>query len=191
MPLVAKNKLDGNRIDITKLDNPRTSLKSVDIVCPYCDIPMFVRQCSNKINHFVHKSICTSDYERKPESIAHIMAKQFLADKLRTAISEISDAKVEIEYPFKEIKRIADVAIIFPMGWIEVHEIQLSPITINTFEERTNDYFKTCADVKWWLGEKLLNSKTITDWIRENFEELLILDIEITEEQSSYFDERI
>lgn len=191
MPLVAKRKTDGKRIDITTIDDPRSTLKVFDIICPHCNAPMIICQGDVRIKHFRHKVSCISDYEHKPESIEHLMAKEYLANKLRMIMPEVSGAKVEIEYPFPEIKRIADVAIIFPMGWIEIHEIQLSSITVAKLKERTDDYFDVGADVKWWLGGNAFKSKENRNWVQKNFEELLILDVEATEETTNLFNERV
>jgi competence CoiA-like predicted nuclease len=59
---------------------------------------------------------------------------------------------IHLEYHLPEVGRIADVAQLFPNGWIVVHEIQLAGITTLSLTERTQDYMTAGCDVIWYLG---------------------------------------
>ncbi len=131
------------------------------------------------MKHFRHKpnSPCKSDYDRHPESYEHLFFKKLLSEKLSQEFSEYLNAKQILEYPIREVKRIADLVFQFPNGWLVAHEVQLSSITTEELQTRTNDYRNAGVDVVWWLGQSA-NTETNRQWIIENFEECYILDWE-------------
>lgn len=65
-------------------------------------------------------------------------------------------AQIVIEYPIPQIGehgRIADVAALYPNGYVLIYECQLASITTNELERRTNDYEEAGFDVEWWFGK--------------------------------------
>jgi len=166
MPFVAVNS-EGERIDITSMDNPRKTLKPYDLFCPQCKGKMFIRGSKNIQYHFYHKANCTSKYKSHAESPDHLRFKRKVAEHLKNEVQEYSNAKIEYEYPIMEIMRIADVMMIFPNGWLVAHEIQLSYISEQDLQERTEDYLDAGIDVIWWLGKRA-NNETNRNWCREN-----------------------
>lgn len=182
MPYIAKIASTGERVDITKLQNPRADLKADDLVCQLCGSPMIIRQGMIKRHHFSHKAECTSDYKSHPESPEHLAGKKLIAEVINKSLSEYSLAKIEYEFPIVEAKRIADVAAIFPNGWIVAHECQLASITVEELEKRTEDYLNAGVDIVWWLG-KSANTKSNLAWCHSKFGFALILNYE---ELSSY-----
>lgn len=170
-------------IDITKFDNPRESIDKSRLCCKFCDGKMSVRQGLTRCNHFYHLTACTSDFERHPESIQHNFGKQLIAEHVKKYWDEFSKVKIIYEYPLPEINRIADVAMIFPSGWVVVHEIQLSSITSENLQKRTNDYQSIGIDTFWWLG-KSADSPANRKWCIEKFGYSLCIDYEILDSRA-------
>jgi Competence protein len=115
-----------------------------------------------------------------PESLEHFAGKLALAEYLKAELSEQSDVEVIIEYPIPEAGehgRIADVAAVFPSGWVLVYECQLAAITPELLEQRTKDYASVGADVLWFLGGKANSIPNIT-WCEEYFGNCLFIKLE-------------
>lgn len=176
MPFVARHKDTKERIDITRIENPRQVLKSGDYICQLCDTPMIVKAGLIMQAHFAHTASCTSDYQSHPESQEHREAKIFLAKNLGRSFAEYTNTTIEYEVPIPEVKRIADLLVTFPMGWRIAHEVQLASITSQTLQERTDDYARAGIDVVWWLG-KSANTPTNRDWSRKIFGYALCINI--------------
>lgn len=154
MPFIALNRSTNERINITRLTSPRRELKAADIVCQLCGSPMVVKAGLVMRPHFAHKAKCTSDFCTHPESLNHRTGKHFLAENLPRIYGGMFDVAPMIEYPIKEVRRVADVMLCFPNGWRVAHEVQLSPITTEELEARTQDYLLAGIDLFWWLGGK-------------------------------------
>jgi len=176
--LKAKYKDTGQVLDITKIDNPRSVIDRERVVCRLCNLPVGVRHGFLRAKHFYHLTLCTSDYKRHPESPEHNFGKELISEHLKYNWSEYSDAQIELEYIIPDIRRVADIAMIFPSGWIVVHEIQLSSITNEELQERTNDYESIGIDTIWWLG-KNADTKRNQEWCIKRFGYSLSIDYEI------------
>jgi competence CoiA-like predicted nuclease len=176
MPFVALHRETKERIDITRIENPRETLKSGDYVCQLCGIPVIIKAGLIVRAHFAHTSLCDSDYQSQPESPDHREAKVFLATHLHESFNDYRNTQIEYEVPIPDVKRIADLMVTFPTGWCVAHEIQLASITTETLEERTNDYIRAGVDVVWWLG-KSANTPANRNWCRETFGYILTLNI--------------
>lgn len=167
MPFIACDSRK-ERIDITLFENPRNQISNDEVFCPFCKSKMFIRGGPKVVYHFYHQAKCKNDFERHPESILHLNCKRKVAEALKAEINEYSTAKIEYEFPIVKARRIADIMAIFPNGWMIAHEIQLSYISIETLEKRTEDYLSAGIDIVWWLG-KSANTETNRDWCREKF----------------------
>ena len=171
MPFVAINKNDNSRVNIRRIKDPRFELKAGEYICEICKEPMFIRGSEKVTYHFAHYPrdpkgpVQCSDREK--ETPEHLLAKGHLADVLIQKLSTHVDVKVEEEFWLSEIQRKADVLVIFPMGWRIAHEIQLSPISIDELEKRTNDYLSAGIDVVWWFGNKA-DTETNRRWAIRN-----------------------
>lgn len=163
MPFVALNPL-GQRICALDEGDLREQYKPGDFTCPFCGGDMNYRRGRFMRPHFAHKVDCTSEFERKPESEEHLAAKAKIRELLA---KKYAGHVVDLEVPLPSVRRIADV-MVNVNGWMEIHEIQLSPITLEVFEERTADYEKEGAQVYWWLGERVA-TPPIKKWCREKF----------------------
>lgn len=180
MPLVAMDKNTRQRLDIVGVENPREVFVAEDLVCPICSSPMIIVSASVlagevvRIAHFRHHDIRDCPYTAygKGESEEHLSAKAWLRDMLRRDAGFA--VPVELEFHLPQIGRIADVAQIFPNGWIVVHEIQLASITPEMLNQRSSDYLAAGCDVVWYLGKNAA-TRTNRDWVREfqGFEALI------------------
>lgn len=168
MPFVAKNRMTGERIDITLVNDPRTTLRGGDCVCPLCGAPFIVRAGLVRRAHFAHYTECSSDYGQHPETPEHLEAKARLREYLQQYYAEYTHATLEFEVPVPEAKRVVDLLVTFPMGWREAHEIQLSSITTEELARRTNDYLRAGIDVVWWLGRGA-DTETNRHWCADQF----------------------
>lgn len=161
MPLIALNKKTNERVDISEFDEPAFQLRANDLACPLCESRMMVVSAvkdtggyTKRIAHFRHHRIndCIYTAYGAGESEQHRQAKLWLREQL---LKESGfRVPVELEYHIAEVSRIADVAQIFPTGWIVVHEIQLATITVQNLDARSRDYLVAGCDVIWYLGGK-------------------------------------
>ena len=170
MPFIALEKRTGKRIDITQIDQPKQKYSYGDCLCQLCNAPLRIKGGMHVRYHFAHNAniACTTEYSYQPESAHHRTAKLFLLERLRKEFPEYKSATIECEVPIPEVKRVADILVTFPNGWKQAHEIQLSPITTNELEERTNDYERAGIDTVWWLG-KDANTESNRKWCIEKF----------------------
>lgn len=172
--LTAKNKNTGETIKIFDYKKPRIELNKNDLECPFCGGELIIKSGLVVSPHFSHKQKCSCDYERHAESPEHLFFKEYLSKHIGKEFSEYFGIEPIIEYPIKEVKRIADIIFIFPNGWAVAHEVQLSSITTETLEDRTNDYWKAGIDIVWWLG-KNANTDTNRKWCIDKFGECLTI----------------
>jgi competence protein CoiA len=177
MGLVAKNIKTDSLIYIFEYENPRQQLNKKDLVCHLCEGELIIKAGLIKMHHFAHKSDCTCDYERHPESYEHLYFKKLLSENIGKEFTEYMGVKPILEYPIHEVRRIADIVFEFASGWLVAHEVQLSAITTETLENRTNDYRNAGVDVTWWLG-KSANTEQNRKWCIEKFGECFTLDWE-------------
>lgn len=172
MPLIAMDKATEERVDITRIENPRMVLKADDLVCPICYSHMIVVSATVlggavvRMAHFRHHDLGDCPYTAygAGESEEHRTAKAWLRDML---LKESGfKVPVELEYHLPQVGRIADIAQLFPTGWIVVHEIQLASITPETLAARTRDYMEAGCDVIWYLGNNA-DRPANREWVRE------------------------
>lgn len=179
MGLVAKNKKTGELVYIFEYKQPREEINKNDISCHLCGGDLIIKSGLVRMKHFAHKpdAPCSCDYDRHPESYEHLFFKRLLALELGNEFQEYLNTKPKLEYPLHEVKRIADIVFEFPSGWLVAHEIQLSSITTEELEKRTNDYRNAGVDIIWWLGNRADTPRN-REWLFENFGECYTLDWE-------------
>lgn len=106
------------------------------------------------------------------ESLEHQVGKQ----QVKTFCKSWYDDDVDIQYEYI-IKlpsgrwRIADIAVIFPNGGMDVHEIQLSAITPETLEARSSDYYSQGINSYWYFG-KAADTDANRKWYFDNTGEM-------------------
>jgi competence CoiA-like predicted nuclease len=174
--LVSLHKNSGERVKAISYDTAhaiRSKFPLGELVCPFCDQKVFVRERKGFVLHFVHSYPCTTNMERHPESPEHEQGKYELARFLNQQIKDDINqyAKIEVEYPLTECGehgRIADVALVYDNGNLLICECQLSKITSNELEKRTLDYYTIGADVLWFLGKEA-DTEENQKWLRTMF----------------------
>ena len=126
---------------------------------PDCDEPVFVVSSSLKSRlHFRHRKPVQTAYATHPESMEHRLGKLEIAKFFKDEMDRHSyGGRIVFEYPIESRKRIADVAVIYENGRIQIGECQLAPITPESIYERTADYCEQGMDVVWFLGKEALN----------------------------------
>jgi len=158
MPLTAEarpkgSSVDYKTVDITRYDSPRIELANHELRCPECKHTMHVYQSLIKMTHFAHNPGFDRDCTLSMgEGNEHMYAKQAIAEKL-ASMRGYEGARVLKEYWLGDVARRADICVVYPDGNTEVHEIQLAKTTIDSLEERTNDYRRAgVGDIIWWFG---------------------------------------
>ena len=181
MPFVALRKSTGERINIMTVPDPRATIARDDLVCPLCGQPMTVVAGFYRIKHFRHRSKCETELQGHPETVEHMVTKWMISEIIRDeyAARGIPLKSIDFEVPFFECNRIADVVVSFETGAVEVHEIQLAPITTESLADRTNDYFSAGASVVWWLGRSA-DTNNNRAWCLTNFGECRFLPMRFT-----------
>jgi len=172
MPFIALDKNNRKRIDITQFDDPKMQLEGMTLVCQLCDcgLPMSIKASEARLvsPHFFHIETCGSDYKSHPESPEHRSGKEFVTNWVCEKLENYSASIVEKEFPIPEIKRVIDVVVIYPFGWIWANEIQLAKTTVDDLERRTSDYLSAGIDVIWWLG-KGADSPALRNWCVQKY----------------------
>jgi competence protein CoiA len=176
MPFVALDKITKERIDITKIENPRAELKSGEVICQLCEAPMIVKAGQIIRPHFAHFSDCQTDYNYHPQSPEHLLGKEMVANALKSHFSDYANADIDFEVRVPEVKRVADVMATFQNGWRQAHEVQLASITIGDLDQRTGDYYRAGVDVVWYLGNNA-NTQANKTWCLEKFGYCFTLEI--------------
>lgn len=192
MTLTAIHKLTNTRI-IAEADGClRDDYPDWDqLICPITRLPVFprrahVRGVNTKVRqHFAIKapagvSTWPEDIAWDPEigeekkgvrrvggeSWEHLEAKAFVKSQLAQLApgSLITFEEVIIIRPGR--RRIADVAIRYPSGLMEVHEAQLAALTLEELQERTDDYAEAGIPAYWWLGGNAGDRYELRDYLR-------------------------
>ncbi|OEY04414.1 hypothetical protein A0K93_07010 [Corynebacterium sp. BCW_4722] len=111
------------------------------VLYPGSDRQVFCRTSTRGLRHFVSRN---GQGDTVPESAHHLMMKAHIARALDKA-----GWSVDVEVPFPEVGRIADVAATTPAGRRVVFEVQLSRQTRADFRARTDDYASCGAPAIW------------------------------------------
>ena len=177
MPFIAIHKETGKRVDITDIKQPKLKIKSGDCLCQLCSEPLILKSGFIRATHFCHYKNCDSDYISHPESKEHLEGKRYLYDMLCKIYKPYFDTSlIELEKKVPEAGRVADIMVTFPMGWRVAYELQISPITTKSLEERTNSYGKNGIDTIWIFGGKA-DTETNRDWSITRFGFYYVLQI--------------
>lgn len=106
------------------------------------------------------------------ESIEHQVGKQQVRQFCKSWYG--NDVDIQYEHIIKLPSgrwRIADIAVIFPDGQIDAHEIQLSAITPETLEARSSDYLAQGINSYWYFG-KSADTNANRKWYFDNTGEM-------------------
>ena len=193
MSLTAIHKVTGTRFTAEPQGDIRQEYDDWDqLVCPISGLPVFPRRGHMRGNrsrvrqHFVVKAPAGEanwpadvvwdpelGSERKGarrvggESWEHMESKAFVAELLRKEVGAKAEIVFEQRVQIRAGKyRIADVAVKYPCGLLEVHEVQLAGITQSEMEERTDDYAEAGCPAQWWLGKSTADRYELRDYLR-------------------------
>lgn len=120
-------------------------------LCPECRQNLRVRGGLQRQIHFYHTQLYSA-CRQSNKSATHLRIQKFLYDLL-------PQGEVQLERPFLEKGRIADVA------WEKckiVFEIQYSPISQEEVKSRTEDYESLGFEVVWILHDRRFNRRRFT-----------------------------
>lgn len=183
MPFVAINERTRERIDLTKYDEPKIDLMHESFVCPVCNTKMYIRHGFLRRPHFYHYTLEDCIYARysEGESPEHMAAKEWLLNFIQKKYPRFFPrAEVILEHHVHSAGRIADVAILFPGGYIHAYEIQLANITIESLAQRTYSYLNAGCDITWIVGKNAYKPE-IVKWLWQNQGEVPVIDFSETE----------
>lgn len=130
--------------------------KGKDYLCPECNATVRVRGGPSRQIHFYHPTL-PKNCRQHQKSLEHLQMQLKL-------FNLIGEKQAQIECPFPEVSRIADLA------WHAkkiVFEVQCSPIPLQEAEERISDYQKAGYTVIWILHDKQFNKPNLS--AAENF----------------------
>ena len=158
MPLKGKNqRTNEEALVFEAFDILRTWQRAGDLICPFCDevlvaVREYIRAGDGVGAYLRHKADCSTTLAHHPESPEHFAAKKWILEHMpEKAEYAIVSSDCEVRMP--EINRIADVCFVLENGDRVVHEAQLSPITVDDLEARTNDYESLGYGIVWHFGK--------------------------------------
>lgn len=171
MPFIAVDKESGARVSLMLGNLTKTDMRNRSFVCPVCGEPVvlkrdFFRKEHHVRSHFAHKPSkdCVYAQYSAGETEEHRVAKLWLLAYLQKVIGEEYDVEFYIEHHVKEASRIADVAVLFPGGYLHAFEIQLAAISIDELEDRTQSYLDAGCEIFWLVGNRA-NTIQNTRWL--------------------------
>ena len=212
MTLTAIHKVTGTRIIAEASGDIRKDYDEWDqLVCPVSGLPVFqsrghLRGEKSRVRqHFVVKAPAGEDtwpddvvwdpeigQESKGvrrvggESWEHMESKALVAELLRKLVGPNAEIVFEHRIQIRPGKyRIADVAVIYPSGLIEVHEVQLAGLTQSEMETRTDDYAEAGCPSQWWLGKSTADRYELRDYLRSIQGGFYLLEFEETIPESA------
>lgn len=165
MPLTARLRSTGKVVSILDYRQPRRELDAADLVCPHCDRPLIIRHGLIRMRHFAHRPDHRCPYEswQEVESARHLAFKQAVCDYLQTSPAWCNVA-TQLEVKIEEAGRIADVMATVACCWRIAHECQVSAITLEELQARTQSYWNAGVDVMWWFDAELLKRSAM--WLK-------------------------
>ena len=123
--------------------------RGIDYCCPKCLSKMRVREGFFKKRHFYHLK-GRECFFGQGKTAEHLETQKYICSLLPT---------LEMEVPFKTIRRIADV---YWPGVKIVFEIQCSPISKEELKARNRDYQRLGIFVVWIFHERHFNRRFLS-----------------------------
>lgn len=133
------------------LVNARHARKQIDYYCLECQGTVRLRSGLQRQPHFYHLDP-TPLCRQHQKGIVHIQLQSYF-------LQQLGNRDCQLECPFKEIGRIADVA------WFSekiVFEIQFSPISKEEVIARSRDYRKMGWEIVWVLHDAKFNQRRLS-----------------------------
>jgi len=163
MPFIAVDQ-QSKRVDITDYQRPKIELSDQDLFCPYCHIDFIIVSGEKVASHFRHKQECQNPIAAayfSGETEEHRQAKTFIKQQFIKELRNYTRLRPELEVLAEPASRIADVMISYPFGYRQAIEIQLSRVSLENIQERTEDYFQAGIDVFWLLGPEAREERIV------------------------------
>jgi competence protein CoiA len=158
MPLKGKNlQTNEEALVFESFDVLRGWQRDGLLTCPFCDealvaVREYMREGDWVSAYLRHKGECSTTLAHHPESPEHLAAKKWIRENIAAKMDySIMSSDCEVRMP--EISRIADVCFVLTNGDRVVHEAQLSPISVDDLEARTNDYEALGYGIVWHFGK--------------------------------------
>jgi competence CoiA-like predicted nuclease len=146
-----------------------------NIFCPITKVECFIRYRAGAVPHFVRKNAPEITLDHHPESVGHETTKHYVYEYYQSLILQNNpNLAITLELPLPTIGkhgRIADVAI-YEVGTNTIKsviECQLSRITPQELEQRTNDYEAANVSCLWVLGADAAESPPLVAKCEELF----------------------
>jgi|GEM_PF-6016037 len=144
-------------------------------ICPNCGNKVSPVKRANTRIYFRHAPIdhnkCTEKLVGYDNSNNHFEAVcalcQYLEDKYKENVYRnlYGETYLLTEYSFKNISRRADIVLFNSENKpIVVHEVQISKISSEEVESRTNDYESIDLECIWHFGLAAALDKNLTEW---------------------------
>ncbi|MCD8500830.1 MAG: hypothetical protein LRY71_03050 [Bacillaceae bacterium] len=130
-----------------------TLLKGQTFYCPVCKGEVIAKLGDKQIWHFAHRKLLKCDALFEPETPHHLKGKRQLFQCLRKNIN------VQLEKYLPDIKQRPDLLLLTGKHKIGV-EYQCSPIPMQLFNKRTNNYINHGYKPIWILGSNLFKRKS-------------------------------
>ena len=127
--------------------------------CPGClASPLVVKRGQLVIAHFAHPR-GVLDCSSEPETPLHLASKLTIAEVFGGVVEQVVECPVQGELELGDgratsVRRRADVFVSHTVEPFVV-EVQLSPLTVEDFHERTGDYNRAGVPVLWIWGESV------------------------------------
>ncbi|MFC5849601.1 competence protein CoiA [Deinococcus petrolearius] len=119
--------------------------------CKFCGKPMQPRMGAIRSWYFAHAreaSECPFEAESEKESPQHVALKRAAGEALRQHFgTQVQSLEYEVRFP--HIKRIADAVLILKDGTRVAVEAQLSPLTLQQLQGRTDSYLRDEIEPVW------------------------------------------
>ncbi|GGR71516.1 hypothetical protein GCM10008959_36510 [Deinococcus seoulensis] len=156
--IVVPGTLRDSPLDMPTLKGKRSKadIKAQTWHCKFCGVPMTPRMGPLRAWYFAHQrdaSACPFEVESEKESPRHQELKHAAAEALRRHFKD-DVASVEYEVRFPHLRRIADAVITLKDGARVAVEAQLSPLTLDLLQERTNSYVRDDIEIVWVFEER-------------------------------------
>lgn len=119
--------------------------------CKFCGKPMQPRMGAVRSWYFAHKreaSECPFEAESEKESPTHRALKRAAGEALRRHFGD-QVLSLEYEVRFPHIKRIADALLVLKDGTRVAVEAQISSLTLQQLQQRTDSYLRDEIEVVW------------------------------------------
>lgn len=184
MPFVAEQISTSKRIctlDFNHHTEIRKHYQKGDMRCPHCHGEVHLVFAQSKRLFWRHNRISPTCPTGGRETAMHLITKQALVARIaRDYRSE--GLSFEIEHRFPDIGqngRIADVAVFHENGDVTAYEIQISPISVDDLQQRTEDYKNQGIEVVWIFSEKALKVPSVLLWSVQEFSGVWVVELDM------------